>query len=82
MPAWGVCHAHLVAARTCASCNSQSLPTAKNTRSVLGSLRCRWPARRCWLTPAPAAACLQIAWETKAEDVLLLHVAPVVYWTR
>lgn len=24
----------------------------------------------------------QIAHDTKAEDVALLHVAPVVYWTR
>lgn len=23
-----------------------------------------------------------MAWETKAEDILVLHVAPVVYWTR
>ena len=23
-----------------------------------------------------------MAWETKAEDVMVLHVAPVVYWTR
>lgn len=24
----------------------------------------------------------KVAWETKAEDILVLHVAPVVYWTR
>ncbi|KAI7835951.1 hypothetical protein COHA_010150 [Chlorella ohadii] len=29
-----------------------------------------------------AVAMAKIAWETKAEDILLLHVAPVVYWTR
>lgn len=23
-----------------------------------------------------------MAWETKAEEVVVLHVAPVVYWTR
>lgn len=28
------------------------------------------------------AMCAQVAWETKAEDILVLHVAPVVYWTR
>jgi hypothetical protein len=25
---------------------------------------------------------VQVAWETKGEDILVLHVAPVVYWTR
>ena len=24
----------------------------------------------------------KVAWETKAEDILVLHVEPVVYWTR
>lgn len=29
-----------------------------------------------------ALAMAKLAWETKAGDVLLLHVAPLVYWTR
>ena len=29
-----------------------------------------------------ALAMARIAWELKGEDLLLLHVAPVVYWTR
>lgn len=31
---------------------------------------------------APTLPTHQIAWETKAEDIQVLHVAPVVYWTR
>ncbi|KAI3438395.1 hypothetical protein D9Q98_000827 [Chlorella vulgaris] len=27
-------------------------------------------------------AMAKVAWETKGEDILVLHVAPVVYWTR
>ena len=30
---------------------------------------------------ACAIAMAKIAWDTKAEDVTVLHVAPVVYWT-
>jgi ribosome silencing factor RsfS/YbeB/iojap len=33
-------------------------------------------------TRAFALAMSRIAWELKGEDLLLLHVAPVVYWTR
>ena len=33
-------------------------------------------------TRAFALAMSKIAWELKGEDLLLLHVAPVVYWTR
>lgn len=33
-------------------------------------------------TKAFALAMAKIAWELKGEDLLLLHVAPVVYWTR
>jgi len=29
-----------------------------------------------------ALAMTKVAWELKGEDLLLLHVAPVVYWTR
>ncbi|KAL4444966.1 hypothetical protein ABPG77_004016 [Micractinium sp. CCAP 211/92] len=29
-----------------------------------------------------AVAMAKVAWETKAEDILVLNVAPVVYWTR
>lgn len=29
-----------------------------------------------------AVSLARVAWETKGEDLLLLHVAPVVYWTR
>ncbi|PSC73585.1 hypothetical protein C2E20_2994 [Micractinium conductrix] len=29
-----------------------------------------------------AVAMAKVAWETKAEDILVLHVEPVVYWTR
>jgi ribosome silencing factor RsfS/YbeB/iojap len=29
-----------------------------------------------------ALALAKVAWELKGEDLLLLHVAPVVYWTR
>lgn len=29
-----------------------------------------------------AISLARIAWETKAEDVMVLHVAPLVYWTR
>ncbi len=33
-------------------------------------------------TRAFALAMARVAWELKGEDLLLLHVAPVVYWTR
>jgi ribosome silencing factor RsfS/YbeB/iojap len=29
-----------------------------------------------------ALAMAKVAWDLKGEDILLLHVAPVVYWTR
>lgn len=29
-----------------------------------------------------AVAMAKVAWDTKAEDILVLNVAPVVYWTR
>jgi len=29
-----------------------------------------------------ALAMAKVAWDLKGEDLLLLHVAPVVYWTR
>lgn len=31
---------------------------------------------------ALALALARVCWETKGEDVLALHVAPLVYWTR
>lgn len=40
------------------------------------------PTHRRRPSSAPSPLPPQIAWETKAEDVLVLHVAPVVYWTR
>ena len=29
-----------------------------------------------------AVAMAKVAWETKAEDIMVLHVEPVIYWTR
>ena len=29
-----------------------------------------------------AVAMAKVAWETKADDVVALHVAPLVYWTQ
>lgn len=51
------------------------------------------PSTTEWLTPSEiveedketeefALAMAKVAWDLKGEDLLLLHVAPVVYWTR